>query len=143
MHSSDPDSLANENREYPLRFAGQFVRNAPFMLFFVIHPWFSQGELHQNFLGFVETFTRKLAKFVFLSFQNDPVLVAGVPRFDAAKLLSGLAFLNVWPAVGADAPRPRPACRIYLNANAAHPLDCEDFSAIQNALGSDLVVEKI
>jgi hypothetical protein len=40
MHSSDPVSLAHENREYPLRFAGQFARNAPFMLFFVIglHP---------------------------------------------------------------------------------------------------------
>src|ERR1019366_4512902 len=58
-HSANPLELANENSTYPLRFAGQYTRNAPFMLYFVIHAWFSQGELHQNFNGFVDTFTRE------------------------------------------------------------------------------------
>jgi hypothetical protein len=142
-HSADPHKLAYENRDYPQRFAGQYTRNAPFILFFVIHPWFSQGELHQNFGGFVDIFTRELSRLAFLSFQNDQAPVAGVPRSDAAKLLSGLAFLNVWPKAGTDAPRPRPACRIYLNPIATNPLEHSNFSAIQRALGDDLVVERI
>ena len=58
-HSADPLALANENKAYPLRFAAQYTRNGPFMLVFVIHPWFSQGELHQNFVGFVDRFRER------------------------------------------------------------------------------------
>jgi hypothetical protein len=142
-HSSDPLVLANENKTYPLRFAGQYTRNGPFMLVFVIHPWFSQGELHQNFAGFVDTFTKELAKLAFLSFRNDSTLVEGVQTSDVAKLLSGLVFLNGWPADGTDAQRPRPFCRIYLNPIAAHPLTRSDFSSIEDTFGHDVVVDEI
>jgi hypothetical protein len=141
-HSSNPQELAGENRDYPLRFAGQYARKAPFMLIFVIHPWFSQGELHQNFVSFVDAFARELAKLVFLSFRDDQAIVAGVAKSDAARLLSGLVFLNVWPD-GTDAPKPRPSSRIYLNPAATHPLKCSDFSAVKDALGDDLAVEEI
>ena len=142
-HSADPLALANENKAYPLRFAAQYTRNGPFMLVFVIHPWFSQGELHQNFVGFVDRFAKELARLAFLSFRNDPTVVEGVPASDAAKLLSGLVFLNGWPAEGTDAPRPRPFCRIYLNPIATHPLTRSDFSSIEATFGDDVVVEEI
>jgi hypothetical protein len=142
-HSANPLELANENSTYPLRFAGQYTRNAPFILFFVIHPWFSQGELHQNIGEFVDTFTRELAKLVFLSFQDNHTLVEGVPRSQVAKLLSGLIFLNVWPEAGTDAARPRPSCRVYLNPIAKHPLKRSGFSFIEAALADDVMVEEI
>jgi hypothetical protein len=46
-HTADPIQLAYENRTYPFRFAGQYARKGPFMLVFVIHPWFSQA-MHQK-----------------------------------------------------------------------------------------------
>jgi hypothetical protein len=143
VHSADPLALANENKTYPLRFASQYTRNGPFILVFVIHPWFSQGDLHENFAEFVDRFTRELARLAFLSFRNDPTVVDGVPASDAIKLLSGLIFLNGWPGEGTDAPKPRPFCRIYLNPIAAHPLKRLDFSSIEAAFGGGVAVEEI
>jgi hypothetical protein len=105
-HESNPLELAKENREYPLRFASQYARQSPFLLVLVIHPWFSQGELHQNFGGFVDQFTKELSTLAFQSFETDTTLVEGMPRAEAAKLLSGLVFLDGWPATGTDAPQP-------------------------------------
>jgi hypothetical protein len=142
-HTANPLRLANENRTYPLRFAGQYARKGPFVLVFVIHPWFSQGELHQNFAGFVDAFARELARLAFLSFRQDSTLAAGVPRSQATKLLSGLVFLNGWPPRGTDAARPRPFCRIYLNQTATHALQRTDFSGMAAVFGDDLTVEEI
>jgi hypothetical protein len=143
VHENNPLKLAEENREYPLRFASQYTRQGPFLLVLVIHPWFSQGELHQNFAQFVDVFTKELSRLAFQSFQNDAAPVEGLPRAEAAKLLSGLVFLNGWPATGTDAPRPRPFCRIFLNSLAAHRLVREDFASFEAAFPNDITVEEI
>ncbi|KJC60073.1 hypothetical protein UP10_15510 [Bradyrhizobium sp. LTSPM299] len=142
-HASDPLSLARENRDYPLRFAGQYARNAPFLLVFVIHSWFSQGELHQNFGGFVDAFTKELSRLAFESFANDQTQLLGMSHADLTRLLSGLVFLNGWPAAGTDAPRPNPFCRIYLNGHAKHKLRVSHFAKFKEAFGDGLVVEEI
>lgn len=107
----------------------------------MIHSWFSQGELHQNFGSFVDHFTQELSRLAFFSFAGDKTLVEGIPKGDAAELLSGLVFLNGWPETGTDAPRPNPFCRIFLNGRAKHALDVADFAQFQKAFGSGLVVK--
>ena len=143
ISSSETDlvALANANRGYPLRFAGQFARNAPFMLFFVIHPWFSQGNMHQNFGGYVDAFTEKLAEVAFLSFRDDHAPIDGVPKSELAQHLSGIAFLNVWP--DAETRGAGPSSRIYLNPEARFPLEPSDFCAIEAAFGDDVRVKRI
>jgi hypothetical protein len=143
-HTADPHVLANENRAYPLRFAGQYSRHNPFLLVFVIHPWFSQGGgLHGNFAGFVDQFMKELARLTFLSFRNDQTAIDSISASNAAKLLSGLVFLNGWPPEGTDAPRSCPFCRIYLNPIATHRLRSSDFSSIVDVFRDDVVVEEI
>ncbi|TAI67085.1 hypothetical protein [Bradyrhizobium sp. Leo170] len=142
-HASDPLSLARENRDYPLRFAGQYARNKPFLLAFVIHPWFSQGQLHQNFGGFVDAFTEELSRLAFASFAKDQTQLLGMSHAELTRLLSGLVFLNGWPVAGTDAPRPNPSCRIYLNGNAKHKLRVSHFAKFKKALGDGLVVKQI
>jgi hypothetical protein len=143
MHENDPIALAKQNRDYPMRFASQYTRKLPFMLIFVIHPWFSQGELHQNFASFVDRFTEELARLAFFSFAGDKTLAGGIPREKAAKLLSGLVFLNGWPETGTDAPRPNPFCRIFLNGGAKHGLTVDDFAQFKQAFGDGLVVTRL
>jgi hypothetical protein len=143
MHESDPLALAKQNRDYPMRFASQYARNMPFLLMFVIHPWFSQGELHQNFGSFVDTFTEELSRLAFFSFEGDKTFVEGIPREDAARLLSGLVFLNGWPAIGTDAPRPNPFCRIFLNGSAKHGLEVADLAQFKRAFGDGLLVKRL
>jgi hypothetical protein len=53
-HAMTPLELTQENREYPLRFASQYARKEPFLLAFVIHSWFSQGQQYQNADEFVD-----------------------------------------------------------------------------------------
>jgi hypothetical protein len=143
VHEMTPLELAQENREYPLRFASQYARQEPFLLVFIIHPWFSQGELHQNAGSFVDRFTKELSKLAFVSFQSDTTLVEGVPCADATKLLSSLVFLNGWPATGTDAPQPRPFCRVYLNSHATHALARSDFASFEAAFANGIAIEVI
>lgn len=142
-HAVEPLKLAQENREYPLRFAGQYARNKPFMLVFVIHPWFSQGELHQNFGNFVDIFTEELARLAFQSFAQDQTQEMGMARAELTRLLSGLVFLNGWPPEGTDAPRPEPFCRIFLNGEAKNKLKVSQFAEFKKAFGNDVVVKRI
>jgi hypothetical protein len=142
-HAVDPLKLAQENRDYPFRFAGQYARNKPFMLVFVIHPWFSQGELHQNFGNFVDIFTEELARLAFQSFAQDQTQEMGVARAELARLLSGLVFLNGWPPAGTDAPRPEPFCRIFLNGEAKHKLKVSQFAEFKKLFGNGVVVKRI
>jgi hypothetical protein len=141
IHEANPKELAQQNRTYPLRFAGQYTRGGPFLLLFVIHPWFSQGELHQNFGGFVDTFARELARLVFLGFRHDATPLEGMPTSDAVKLLSAIAFLNVWPEEMGN--EKRPSCRVYLNPIAVHPLERSDFASTEAVLGDDILIERI
>jgi len=141
--STNISTVAQLNEDYPLRFTNQFTRNIPFFLVFVVHPWFGGGQLHQNFIGTTDRFAKALATGAFQSFVNDATLVEGIPRAEAVKLLSGLVFLNGWPATGTDAPQPMPFCRIYLNGGAQHGLTVSDFDPFSKAFGGGVVVERI
>lgn len=142
-HAVNPFKLAQANRDYPLRFAAQYARNKPFMLVFVIHPWFSQGDLHQNFGNFVDRFTEELARLAFLSFAQDQTQEMGMARAELMRLLSGLVFLNGWPPEGTDAPRPKPFCRIFLNGEAKHKLKVSRFAEFKKTFGDGVTVKRI
>ena len=135
--------VARINEAFPLRFTSQFGRRNPFFLVFVVHPWFGGQQLHQNFVGTTDAFAKEFATRAFQSFVDDATLVDGVPRAEAAMLLSGLVFLNGWPATGTDAPRPQPFCRLYLNGGATHALNVSDFEAFEKAFGNGVVIERI
>jgi hypothetical protein len=141
--STNITKVAQLNETYPLRYTSQFTRHNPFFLVFVVHPWFGGGRLHQNFIGTTDRFAKALATGAFQSFVNDMTLVEGIPRAEAVKLLSGLVFLNGWPATGTDAPQPKPFCRIYLNGGAQHGLTVSDFDPFTKAFGDGVVVERI
>jgi hypothetical protein len=135
----NPQTLANENPDYALRFGSQFTRQAPFMLFFVIHPWFSKGALHQNVFGYADDFTRGLAELTFTSFEQDVALREGLPTRDLARLLSAIAFINVWPQ--SSSAGQGPTARIHLNPNANAPLSVASFGPLARRLGSALHIE--
>ena len=140
IHEPDPVRSAESNREYPLSFGQQFTRNTPFILFFVIHPWFSKGAIHQNFAGYTDQFCRKLCDLTFDSFCKDQTLLFGLEKRELAKLLSGIAFINVWPqssSMGSGA-----SSRIFLNRNALFPLNRSDFGQLQDQMGSGLLMEE-
>jgi hypothetical protein len=124
----DPNKLAIENREYALRFGSQFTRQAPFLLLFVIHPWFSKGALHQNFARYTDIFCAEFARLTFLSFAQDGTTREGLPTNDLVKLLSAVAFINVWPQ--ASSRGAGPSVRLYLNPNATHTIVPTDLAAL-------------
>jgi hypothetical protein len=125
-----PYLLARENASYPFRSADQFTTNAPFILIFVIHPWLNQNATFQNFAGSDCIFTRALARRAFMQFTHDlqPLntickkVDAAVIFSDAAKSLSTIFFLNVWPDEADLGRRTMPSC-LYLNPRASHPLN--------------------
>jgi hypothetical protein len=141
--SIDLTTIAQLNAGYPYRFTGQFTRHRPFFLVFMIHPWFGGGQLNTNFIGTTDHVANTLATGAFRSFINDMTLVEGITYAEASKLLSGLVFLNGWPATGTDAPQSKPFCRIYLNGGARHPLKVSDFDPFTNVFGDGVVIERI
>jgi hypothetical protein len=129
----DPYELAEQNSKYAIRSAHQFTRNSPFVLIFVLHPWFDQGLRHHDFAATTSTFTRALARRTFMQFTNDGNLVSevcdkvagGITFAEATQLLSGLIFLNVWPDElypQGTPERKRGPSYVYLNPRAAHPI---------------------
>jgi hypothetical protein len=109
----------------------------------VIHPWFGGSQLNLNFAGSADHVAKTLAIGAFQSFVNNRTLVDGIPHAEAAKLLSGLVFLNGWPATGTNAPQSKPFCRVYLNGGAQHALEVSDFDPFTKAFGDGVVVERI
>jgi hypothetical protein len=136
-------TMALLNEDYPYRFTSQFTRRRPFFLVFMIHPWFGGGQLNLNFAGSTDHVAKTLATGAFQSFVNNRTLVDGIPHAEAAKLLSGLVFLNGWPATGTDALQSKPFCRVYLNGGAQHALEVSDFDPFTKAFGDGVVVERI
>jgi hypothetical protein len=137
----NPNKLAIENREYALRFGSQFTRQAPFMLFFVIHPWFSQGPLHQNFSGYTDAFCAEFARLTFLSFSQDGTIREGLRTNDLVNLLSAVTFINVWPQASSHGSGP--IVRIYLNPNALHTIASADLAAVGIRLGPQISIPQI
>jgi hypothetical protein len=129
----EPYRLAQENAKYAFLSANQFTRNAPFILMFALHPWFNRSVMHHDFAGADSSFTRAFARRTFMQFTTnaEPLgavcskVPVGTTFADAAALLSGMIFLNVWPF---DAFKPGssegrlPPSWIYLNPRAAHPI---------------------
>jgi hypothetical protein len=127
-HIIEPYCLAKENALYPFKFAKQFTRNNPFILIFVIHPWFNNLSIHDDFAGTDTTFTRSLARRAFMQFTSDstPVnsICDNVPSeitfADASHLLSAIFFVNVWPLDADPNMTYRLPSWLYLNPRARH-----------------------
>ena len=126
----DPYHLANENARYPFKFAKQFTRNNPFILIFVIHPWFNASSIHNDFAGADTIFTRSIARRAFMQCTLDSPLIdsicCNVPPdltlADASRLLSAIFFVNVWPSdADPSITQPMPSW-LYLNPRATHPI---------------------
>jgi len=125
--------LAKENAEFPFKSANQFTRNYPFLLIYVLHPWLNQLSIHDDFAGADSTFTRAFARRAFMQFTQNTQPVSEVCKeisspttfAEAAKLLAGIMFLNVWPADAYPADRPESRLVpswIYLNPRATHKI---------------------
>ncbi len=126
-----PYRLAKENATYPFLRANQLTRDSPFILIFVVHPWFNQSAISHDFHGVDGAFTRALARRAFMQLTNDSSALNAICKkvgntvtfSDAAKALSAIIFLNAWPK---DAPLeldlPPVRSSIYLNPRASHPL---------------------
>jgi len=138
ISESDPIKMAAENREYALRFCGQYARNEPFMLLFVIHPWFSKGKLHQNFCGYTDRFCREFSRLAFHSFSDDTSLLEGMQKRQLTKLLAGIGFINAWTEKSSKGRGP--SSRIFLNPNALNRLVQADFASIQHHFGNDVTI---
>jgi len=125
-----PYLLAKENASYPFRSANQFTRNAPFILIFVIHPWFNDSAIFSNFAGNDIAFARAFARRAFMQFTHDsrPLntvckeVGADITFSDAAKLLSAIIFVNAWPD-DHKLDRDTMPSSVYLNPRASHPVD--------------------
>jgi hypothetical protein len=141
VNDLDPTRLAVENREYALRFGGQFARRAPFMLFFIVHPWFSQGPLHQNFEQHTDIFCTELSRLTFLSFDHEYILRDGLPTHELVKLLSAIAFIDVWPQPSSRGTGP--TARLYLNPNALYPVKQSDLHFLQQRLGAQISITQM
>jgi hypothetical protein len=123
----EPYLLAKENALYPFVDAHQFTRHHPFILLFVFHPWYNFGAIHNDFGGVDTCFTRSLARRAFMQFSQDTKLLSTVctkadptaTLADAARLLSAIFFVNVWPE-DADPAVQRLPTWLYLNPRATH-----------------------
>jgi hypothetical protein len=131
----DPEKLAAENAGYALSYAKQFARNKPFILIFVIHPWFS-GTLHHNFSGCMDKFTHAFARLTFCQFEADSRLVFGITMAQAARLLSGILFVNAWAG---DPPTGPPRYRLFVNPHATNTLEQSSIEALATPYGGDIV----
>jgi hypothetical protein len=118
-HTVDPYRLAEENRYYPFKTAGQFARNEPFVLIFAYAAQFN----HAFFLNFgrsTETTIRSMARRAFFQLTTDPSpagtyddqIAPGLTIADAAKQISGLLFINL----------DKDEAWLFLNPRANHRL---------------------
>ena len=111
------------------------------MLIFVIHPWFSQGALHQNFSHYTDTFCAEFARLSFHSFAGDTTIREGLPTNVLVTLLSAIAFVNVWPKAASQGAGPN--TRIYLNKSASNPVNISDFTSLGILQSQQIHLEQI
>jgi hypothetical protein len=130
----DIDLLVDENSRYPFKYANKFTRKTPFILVFVIHPWLGSKELNINFCSFGGRLTSRIANLAFNRFVGDATPVSSfcdkadaTPLNDAARLLSGILFLNVWPDGMQDKPPREKRSWLYINTHASNPLMLAEF----------------
>lgn len=135
-----PYRLAKENATYTFRSANQFTSHSPFILIFVVHPWFNQSAIFSNFADVDSTFTRALARRAFMQFTNDHSSLNTICKevgktvtiSDAAKLLSAIIFVNAWPK---DVPLDRSTMpsSIYVNPRASYPLNSVQVALLRSS----------
>ena len=124
---SNPYALAEENRFYPFKTAGQFTRNYPFLLMFAYSAQFNIN-LFTNFSSSAETTFRALSRRAFMQLENDPTPVRnydsqtapGTQLGDASRLLSALLFVNI----------DNGYAWLYINPRATHRLNRRYFEEI-------------
>lgn len=141
-----PYLLAKENASYPFRSANQFTRNAPFILIFVVHPWFNDSAIFSNFCGGDIAFARAFARRAFMQFTRDsqPLnkickeVPADITISDAAKLLSAIIFVNAWPDDHKLDYEPMPSA-VYLNPRASHSIN--HYAGLFRSLNPHIVIE--
>ncbi len=117
VQTIDAYQLAEKNRYYPFKTAGQFARNAPFVLIFAYAAQFNHS-LSLNFGNSTTVTLRSMARRAFFqltsdttpAIQFDDQLDSGVTVGDAARLLSGLMFINL----------DNDESRLFLNPRATH-----------------------
>ena len=120
-HRMNPYQLASENAGYMFKFAKQFCRKEPFILFLAHHPWVGGLSLNSNFAKYASDFTRALSRRTFIQFLNDTSACFDVTKAEASKLLSAIAFLNI-SKIPAEPGKAIPQLRLYLNPNALNPI---------------------
>jgi hypothetical protein len=111
--------LAQQNRYYPFKTAGQFTRNSPFVLIFAYAAQFNR-TLFLNFGGSTDVTLRSMARRAFFQLATDPSLATdyddqvapSLTIADAARQISGLMFINL----GTD------EAWLFLNPRATHRL---------------------
>lgn len=126
VNTSDPYELAEANASYAFSYAKQFVRHSPFILIFVVHPWFSGTWLHADFGNYIRDFHRAFARRTFLQHRKDKSPLFNITKGAAAGLLSGVAFFDAWhgklesdPQVERDRAR---RLKLFLNPLATNPV---------------------
>jgi hypothetical protein len=131
---NNPYLLAKENAHIPFKSANQFTMHSPFLLIFVLHPWLNQLAIHKDIFNNDSIFTRSFSRRAFMQFTYDKTEVRTLCKeisstatlADAAQLLSGIMFLNVWPS---DAYPSKSSeshsvpSWIYLNPRATHKIN--------------------
>jgi hypothetical protein len=119
VQTIDSYKLAAENRHFPFKSAGQFTRNAPFVLVFAYAAQFNHG-LFLNYAASSEITLRALARRVFIQLtydltpaaQFDSQVGSGALVADAVRLISGLMFINL----------DKEEAWFFLNPRATHRL---------------------
>ncbi|OYX98092.1 MAG: hypothetical protein B7Y80_17095 [Hyphomicrobium sp. 32-62-53] len=135
----DPYLLAKENADYAFRYAKQFARNKPFVLMFVIHPWFS-GSLHVNFADSLNVFTRAFARRTFMQFRSDQTQLFGLPKGAVSGLLSGIFFVDAYEGTDSHAS---PRYRFFLNPFATHKVSDLSSDRLQGAYNNDILIDAL
>ncbi|MBS1057771.1 hypothetical protein [Gluconobacter kondonii] len=127
--------LAENNSNYPFSYAKQFTRSAPFLLIFILHPWFSGSILTSNFAGGTDRFMRAFGQ---ATFNNVSTMIAPNTTFQvcqAAPLLSGMLFFNFWSGV---TDSPQSGHYLLLNPHAKFPLPSTVITALEQSFSASL-----
>jgi hypothetical protein len=125
----EPYQLARDNVLCPFKDAHQFTTNRPFLLIFIIHPWFNYFGIGNDFNGVDTCCTRSLARRAFMELDKSKRLLAEIcPKAnsrvslsDASLNLSGILFLNMRLEHTASSIGFLPSW-LYVNPRANQPL---------------------
>jgi len=126
IHFYNPYRHAKEHHKLTFKNAHQFVVNKPFLLLFVVFPWFN--GIVKNFNNSNQIFYRSFSRRVFFQYKNDETQFRTLnPEFNSddtiysvSKKLSGIVFLedHSITSTSYDKPYNQYSAFAYLNPNA-------------------------